>query len=195
MTVIIGAIHEGKAYIGTDSLWSFDKDFVRPCKTSKFIPVPDDKFLMAQAGQDKFTQIFIRAMKGANKSNSKLLEIKNITSIYNLVDTLKKEVMSSTGVGEAENNELPHHDMALILVAKGCKKIWAIGGDYSVMEFDDYIAEGAGAVIAEAAMNVLARNGVHGREAVKLALETTCQLHPYCDGPIEIQEIDLELEE
>jgi len=194
MTIIIGAIHEGRAYIGTDSLWSFDKDFVRPCKTSKFIPVPNDKFLMAQAGQDKFTQIFIRAMKNTMKDKPKLLEVKNITSIYHLVDILKKEVITTTGVGEAENNELPHHEMALIVAAKGCNKVWAIGGDYSVMEFDDYIAEGAGAVIAEAAMNALSRKGIHGREAVEIALETTCELHPYCDGPLEIQEIDLELE-
>lgn len=193
MTIIIGAIHEGYAYIGTDSLWSFDKDFVRPCKTSKFIPVPDDKFLMAQAGQDKFTQIFIRAMKNAMKDKPKLLEIKNITSIYSLVDLLKREVMATTGVGEAENNELPEHDMGLIVAAKGCSKIWSIGGDYSVMEFDDYVSEGAGSLLAEAAMNALARKGVYGREAVEIALKTACELHPYCNEPLEIKTIDLEL--
>jgi len=190
MTIIIGAIHEGIAYIGCDSLYTWNNDFVRTSKTSKFIPMSNDAgFLVAGAGQDKYTQIFIRAMR----RHPEILAITNLNSMYMIADVLQNEVMKNSGVGEADNNELPEHDVALMFVSKLSSSIFVMESDYSVMEYDDYVCTGSGFMQGEAAMAALYAAGIKGREAVELALNITCELHPNCGKPIEIRELKLEI--
>ena len=186
MTILIGAIHNGYAYVGADSLWTWDDQFVRESKVSKFIQLDDDKVLIATSGQDKFTQIFERVIE----TDPELLNFNDRRSLRDLVDALHKEVHKA-GVGDSDNNQLPDHDLGFLLVSKLTNKIWVIESDYSIGEFDDFVCAGSGAFLGEGAMRALAKVGIFGKDAVKLAIETVNELHPYCGGKIEIKKIKL----
>jgi ATP-dependent protease HslVU (ClpYQ) peptidase subunit len=189
MTILIGAIHNNKAYIGADSLWTWDDNFVREHSTSKFVSLsiePRNQILIATAGQDKFTQILDKVLH----VHPQLINFENRAGLVKLVDALHKEVKSS-GIGDADNNQLPDHDLGFLIANSNTKKLWVVESDYGVLEFEDYVCVGSGAFLGEAAMKALSKSGIFGDGAVQIALETVCDLHPYCGGKLEIQEIDL----
>jgi ATP-dependent protease HslVU (ClpYQ) peptidase subunit len=193
MTILIGAIHDGKAYIGADTLWTWSDNFVRSHSTSKFIALPvegNNNILIATAGQDKFTQILERVLL----NRPELLDFADRKGIIKLIDELHKEVKQA-GVGDSENNQLPDHDLGFVMVSSASDKIWVVESDYGILEFNDYVCAGSGAYLGEAAMKALSKSGIFGGGAVQLALETVCELHPYCGGDTEIKEIDLEISE
>jgi ATP-dependent protease HslVU (ClpYQ) peptidase subunit len=193
MTILIGAIHDGKAYVGADTLWTWSDNFVRSHSTSKFITLPVQgrhQVLIATAGQDKFTQILERVLL----SKPELLNFADRKGLVKLVDELHKEVKQA-GVGDSENNQLPDHDLGFIMVSSASDKIWVIESDYGILEFEDYVCAGSGAYLGEAAMKALSKSGIFGGGAVHLALESVCELHPYCGGNIEIKEVELEIPE
>ncbi len=193
MTIIIGAIHNGKAYIGADTLWTWDENFVREHTTSKFIEMPVEsryRVLIATAGQDKFTQILERVLL----NNPQLINFSDRKGVIKLIDELHKEVKNA-GIGDADNNQLPDHDLGFIIVSSASDKIWVVESDYGILEFEDHVCVGSGAYLGEAAMRAMAKSGIFGDGAVQIALETVCDLHPYCGGTLEIKEVELEAPE
>jgi ATP-dependent protease HslVU (ClpYQ) peptidase subunit len=191
MTILIGAIHNGKAYIGTDSLWTWDEGFVREHTKGKFIdlqvePAPQNKILIATAGQDKFTQLLEKVLQ----TYPDLINFTNRRGLIKLVEELHKEAKAS-GVGDADNNQLPDHDLSFVIATSASSKLWVIESDYGVTSFDDYVCVGSGQVIGEGAMKALSKSGIFGDGAVQIALEVVCELHPYCGGALEIRELDL----
>jgi ATP-dependent protease HslVU (ClpYQ) peptidase subunit len=193
MTILIGAIHDGKAYIGADTLWTWSENFVREHTTSKFVTVPvegENEVLIATSGQDKFTQILDRVLR----DKPELINFKNRSGILKLLDAFQREVKAA-GIGDAENNQLPDHDLGFMIISSASNKIWVIESDYGVLGFEDYVCAGSGAYLGEAAMKALGKLDVFGGRAVKTALETVCELHPYCGGTIETKEIELKLSE
>lgn len=190
MTIGIGAITKKSIIIGTDSLWTFNEEFVREHKTSKFLEIPPkykSKVVIASSGQDRFTQIFERMLR----DSPDLLDIKDKFSVADLVNSLQAEI-TKNGIGEAGTNELPEHNLGFLLASANTGTLWAIESDYGVIEFDDYVGIGSGAYLGESAMLALSKAKITGRDAIKLALETVIELHPYCGGRIEIKEISLE---
>ena len=191
MTILIGAIVDGYAYLGADSLITWDDNFVRDSKGSKFLDLPTNDVLIATSGQDRFTQILENIIE-TEEDPQKLLEIKNRGDVKNLARLLYKEV-DKLGVGEAENNELPSHEFGFLIISKYADRIWALDSDYSVQEFDDYICAGAAAFLGESSMRTLGKCRIFGKEAIYTAIETVSELHPYCGGRIEIRELKLEV--
>lgn len=191
MTILIGAIHNGKAYIGTDSLWTWDDNFVREHPASKFInlhlePAPNNKVLIATAGQDKFTQLLEKVLE----TYPNLINFSDRRGLIKLVEELHKEAKSS-GVGDADNNQLPDHDLSFLIATSASNQLWVVESDYGVTSFNDYVCVGSGQYLGEAAMRSLSKSGIFGDGAVQIALETVCELHPYCGGKLEIKEIKL----
>lgn len=186
MTILIGAIHDGVAYIGADSLWTWDEQFVRVHKSSKFADLANQNVLIATAGQDKFTQILEKILK----TESKLLDFEDKDGIYELVDAIQVEAVKH-GVGEPENNQLPNHDLGFLIASSNTDKIWCIEPDYGVTCFDDHICTGSGAFLGESAMLALSKKGIFGEEAIRIAIETVSALHPFCGGPIEIRSVKI----
>ena len=191
MTILIGAIHNGKAYIGADSLWTWDDNFVREHTTSKFIdlrvePAPRNKILIATAGQDKFTQLLEKVLQ----THPNLINFADRRGLIKLVEELHKEAKIS-GVGDADNNQLPDHDLTFLIATSASNKLWVVESDYGVTSFDDYVCVGSGQFLGEGAMMALSKSGIFGDGAVHIALESVCELHPYCGGAIEIREIEL----
>jgi len=204
MTVLVGAIHKGYAYIGADSLWSWDENFVRESKTSKFLNLKPVKFvsdegletftrdlseevLIASSGQDRFTQILEKVII----ENPELACFTDKAGVIELAETYHKAV-TKLGVGDSDNNQLPDHDMGFLLISKYSDRIWTLESDYSIGEYDDYVSGGSGSFLAEAAMRAQSKRGLHGEEAVLTAIETVNELHPYCGGRIEIRKIKIE---
>lgn len=186
MTILIGTIDRGVAYIGSDSLWTWDEGFVRESNVSKFIDLHNDSVLIATSGQDKFTQILERLIE----REPELLNFTDRRSLMDLVDALHRDV-AKAGVGDSDNNQLPDHDMGFVIASKKTGKIWVIESDYSIGEYDDYVCTGSGAFLGESAMRALRKSGVRGLKSVELAISTVNELHPYCGGKIEIRRIDL----
>ena len=192
MTILIGAIANGKAYVGADTLWTWDDNFVRQHHISKFVEPPSEgryNVLIATAGQDKFTQILEKVLS----DNPTLINIHNRASVVALVDTLHLAIKAA-GIGDADNNQLPEHDLGFLIASSGSDSLWVIESDYSIMEFKDYVCSGSGAYLGEAAMRAMTKAGVVGGDAVLIALETVCDLHPYCGGDVDIREITLKLD-
>ena len=190
MTILIGAIHNGKAYIGADTLWTWDDSFVRK-HTTKFVdiditPAPANEVIIATAGQDKFTQLLEKVLR----DHPNLINFNDRRGVVKLVDEIQKEARNS-GVGDAENNQLPDHDLGFLIATSASEKLWVIESDYGVIGFDDHVCVGSGAHLGESAMLSLAKSGIFGDGAVHIALETVCELHPYCGGDIEIREVTL----
>lgn len=186
MTIIIGAIHQGHIYVGTDSLWTWDEHFVRVHKTSKFAEFSDDNVLVATSGHDKFTLILEKAIR----AEPELLEFKDKKGVLQLVDAVH-ELAQKHGVGEPETNSLPNHDLGFLLASTNSNRLWAVESDYGVTEFEDYVCMGSGAFLGESAMRALSKQGIHGEAAVRTAIESVNELHPYCGGPIEIRTLKL----
>lgn len=189
MTILIGAIHNGKAYLGADTLWTWDENFVREHHTSKFVDLPADsahKVLIATSGQDKFTQILEQVLI----EKPQLISFTNRRGVLQLVAELQKEIRRA-GIGDAEHNQLPEHDLGFIIASSASDSIWVVESDYGVTEFKDYVCAGSGGQLGEAAMKALTKAEVFGATAVQRALETVCELHPYCGGKVEIREIEL----
>ena len=194
MTILIGAIHDGKAYIGADSLWTWDENFVREHTTSKFVdlqvePPASNKILIATAGQDKFTQLLEKVLQ----TNPNLINFTDRRGLLKLVEEIHKEAKSS-GVGEADNNQLPEHDLTFLIATSASNRLWVVESDYGVTSFEDYVCVGSGQHLGEGAMRALSKSKIYGSTAVKTALESVCELHPYCGGEIEIKEIELSAE-
>lgn len=191
MTILIGAIHNGKAYIGADTLWTWDDSFVREHTTSKFIDLDEDlqtrnKILIATAGQDKFTQLLEKVLQ----LQPNLVNFSDRRGLIKLVEELHKEAKCS-GVGDSDNNQLPDHDLTFLIATSASDKLWVVESDYGVTSFDDYVCVGSGQIIGEGAMKALSKSGIFGDGAVHIALESVCELHPYCGGRLEIREIEL----
>jgi ATP-dependent protease HslVU (ClpYQ) peptidase subunit len=189
MTILIGAIVGERAFIGADSLITWDDNFVRDSKMSKFVELPTSDVLIATSGQDRFTQILEDILE--SEENSDILDIKSRQDVRRLAKLLYKEV-DKYGVGEADNNQLPDHEFGFLLVSKQTNRIWSIESDYSVQEYDDYVCTGAGGFLGESAMRALGKARIFGKEAIYTAIETVSELHPYCGGRIEIRDIKLE---
>jgi len=187
MTILIGAIHENKIYIGADSLWTWSDEFVRESKTSKFINISIHGILIATSGQDKFTQILEKLLI----VQPRLLDFKDRSGLIRLIDEFQKLVVKH-GIGEAENNELPEHELGFMIATNKAKKIWIVECDYGISEFDDYVCTGSGAYLGESSMKTLSKLKINGKDAVQTAIETVCDLHPYCGGKIEIRNIELD---
>jgi ATP-dependent protease HslVU (ClpYQ) peptidase subunit len=187
MTILAGTIENGTIYIGADSLWTWDDDFVRESKVSKFIELPRDDILIATAGQDKFTQI----LEGLIEENNDLATIESRKDVRELASLVFKEV-KKFGIGEADNDQLPSHELGFLVASKYVNKIWTIDSDYSVQEFDDYVCIGSGGTIGEAVMRALVKVKIFGKEAIYTAIETASELHPYCGGRIDIRELKLD---
>jgi len=183
MTILIGAVHNNEIIIGADSLWTWDTSFVRESKTSKFLSMGQD-VLIASAGQDKFSQLLIKVIK----ATPELLRLETYTDLLALTEALQKEVLDS-GVGDPGENELPVHDLEFLVASKLSLNLWIISSDYAVHQYDDYVCAGSGSTLGEGAMRALAKKGIHGEEAVRTAIETACDLHPFCGGRIEIKKI------
>jgi len=195
MTILVGAIHQGRAYIGTDSLWTWDDGLVREHITGKFIELDPNiecryEILIATAGQDKFTQLLEKVLE----AHPELINFTNRRGLIKLVDELQREAKAS-GVGDSDNNQLPDHDLGFIIASSATNSIWVIESDYGVTEFKDYVCVGIGQVIGEAAMKALSKSGIFGGGAVQIAIETAGDLHPYCGGSIDIRDIELQLTE
>ena len=186
MTILIGAIHDNVAYVGADSLWTFSSDFIRD-HTTKFLEVPTDDVIIVASGEDKFSQILEKIIL----RDPKILNFNDRFGLMELADTLRKEV-DTYQVGDADNNQLPDHNLGFLLVSKKLRKILIIESDYSISLFDDYVCAGSGCYLGEAAMKSLSKKGVYGYDAVVTAIETVNELHPYCGGKIEIREIRLD---
>jgi len=191
MTILIGAIHKGKAYIGADSLWTWDDNFVREHNTSKFIELDPElttrnKILIATAGQDKFTQLLEKVLQ----IQPNLINFSDRRGLIKLVEELHKEAKAS-GVGDSDNNQLPDHDMQFLLATSASNNLWVIESDYGVTSFDDYVCLGSGQIIGEGAMRALSKSGILGEGAVQIALQSVCDLSPYCGGELDIREIEL----
>lgn len=204
MTVLVGAIHNGYAYIGADSLWSWDENFVRASKTSKFLNLNPIKavseegletitrdfskeVLIASSGQDRFTQILEKVVT----ENPDLACFATKSDLMELAEMFHKAV-SKLGIGDSDNNQLPDHDMGFLLASKYSDRIWTLESDYSIGEYDDYVSGGSGSFLAESAMRALHKQNIVGEEAVLTAIETVNELHPYCGGKIEIRKIKIE---
>jgi len=203
MTVLIGAVYNSYIYMGADSLWSWDENFVRESKTSKFLNLSpvivtdrdglkvttrdfSKEVLIAGAGQDKFTQILEKVLM----DDPDLACFSCKADLVNLADALQKAVNKS-GIGDSDNNQLPDHDMSFLLASRYSDRIWTLESDYSINEFDNYVSAGSGSFLAESAMRALEKRDTHGQEAVKIAIETANELHPYCGGKIEIRKIKI----
>lgn len=186
MTIIIGTIYQGTVYMGTDSLWTWDDHFVRVHKSSKFADFSDDNVLVATSGHDKFTLLLEKAIR----SEPRLLEFKDKKGVIQLVDAIQ-DLAHKHGVGEPEANSLPNHDLGFLMASVRTNKLWAVESDYGVTEFDDYVCMGIGSHLGESAMRALSKQGIHGEVAVRTAIETVNELHPYCGGPIEIRTLKL----
>jgi len=183
-------ITQSKANLLTEviySLWSWHDPPVRESKVRKFVVLPRNDILIATAGQDKFTQI----LEDILESNPDLATIECRKDIRELATLIFKEV-KKFGMGEADNDQLPSHELGFLIASKYTNNIWTIDSDYSVQEFDDYVCIGSGDALGEAAMRALSRVGVFGKEAVYTAIETVSELHPYCGGRIEIRELKLD---
>lgn len=189
MTIGIGAITKNSITVGTDSLWAYSDDFVRELKTSKFIEVPakyKNKLLIATSGQDKFTQIFEKLLK----NEEHLLDFKDRSGFIELVDALQAEV-TKYGIGDAEANSLPDHDLGFLVASVNTKSLWTVESDYGINEFDDYACIGSGTFLGESAMHALNLAGITGKKAIEIAIRTTSSLHPMCGGRAEVREISL----
>tara|TARA_B100000614_G_C14329217_1_gene403935 strand:- start:75 stop:674 length:600 start_codon:yes stop_codon:yes gene_type:complete len=192
MTILIGAIANGKAFVGADTLWTWDDNFVRQHHISKFVEPPVEgryEVLIATAGQDKFTQILEKVLL----EHPTLINIHDRASVVALVDTLHSAVKAA-GIGDADNNQLPEHDLGFLIASSGSDSLWVIESDYSIMEFKDYVCSGSGGYLGESAMRAMSKAGIFGDGAVQIALETVCDLHPYCGGDIDIREVTLNLD-
>jgi len=188
MTIAIGTVTSKSIIVGTDTLWGWNEEFVRDHKTSKFLEVPADyknKLLISTSGQDKFTQIFEKLIR----SDGHLLDFKDRFGLIELVDALQAEV-SKHGIGDPENDTLPDHDFGFLIASINTKSLWVLDGDYSINEFDDFVCIGSGTFLGESAMHALSKVGITGKQAVEVAIDTCCQLHPFCGGRIEVREIN-----
>jgi len=204
MTVLVGAIDGGYAYLGVDSLWSWDENFVRESKTSKFLNLKaikavseegldtvtknlSEEVLIASSGQDRFTQILEKVII----ENPDLACFSTKSDLMELAEMFHKAV-SKLGIGDSDNNQLPEHDMGFLLISKYSDRLWTLESDYSIGEYDDYVSGGSGSFLAESAMRALHKQNIVGEEAVLTAIETVNELHPYCGGKIEIRKIKIE---
>ena len=152
MTIIVGMLDEKQVVIGTDSLYTWEEGFVKP-HGSKFVPMPkefDGKVIVASSGQEKFSQIFERIAKEIPK-------LLNFTDRYSLMKLAEKirTTAADMGVGDAEDNNLPEHDLGFLIASKNTKKLWTIDSDYSVGEYDNYVCVGSGYIVAESAILAL----------------------------------------
>ena len=114
----------------------------------------------------------------------------NKHGVMELAEAFHREV-NRCGVGESDNNQLPDHEFSFMLASKYTDRLWTLESDYSIGEYDDYVCGGSGSFLAEGAMRSLAKHKILGEEAVRTAIETTNELHPYCGGKIEIRSIKL----
>jgi len=96
------------------------------------------------------------------------------------------------GIGDAENNTLPEHDLGFVLASTNSKKLWTIDSDYSVGEHEHYVCMGSGYSLAESAILALTLPEVSKlstNDLVLGALVVTCTLHPYCGGLANIRRV------
>jgi len=187
MTILIGAVVDKHILIGADSLWTWSEDFVRESRVSKFIELPSNEILIATSGQDRFTQIFEKIIS----KDSQILEVYSRKDVRKLVDAFYREV-EKYGIGESENNQLPDHELGFLVASKYTNRLWTVESDYSVQEYDDYVCMGSGSFLGESAMRTLMKTGITGKQAIYTAIETVCELHPFCGGRIEIRQLELE---
>jgi len=186
MTIAIGLRHDKKIYVGADSLWSYDDSFVKHGIGSKFLALPDGQLAVA-AGQVRFSQLFTRFIR----DNKNLASFSCLEDVQEIADKFLTRVLDA-GIGEAGPNELPDHDFEILLVTSACPSLFVISGDYSVEELKKYACIGSGGSYAEAALEALSKVNITGRKALETALDTACQLHPFCGGKPEIKSIDLD---
>ena len=190
MTIIIGFRDEMGTTIGTDSLYTWEDGFVKP-QGHKFISLPSeyiDKVLVAASGQEKFSQVFERVVR----DTPKLLSFSDRYGVMKLASKLFAEV-GKLGVGDAENNNLPEHDLGFVLASVNSKNLWTIDTDYSVGEHEHYVCMGSGYAIAESAILALTLPEVSSlstNDLVLGALVVTCTLHPYCGGLANIRRVE-----
>ena len=194
MTIIVAMIDETGATIGTDSLYTWEEGFAKS-QGHKFIQLPSEcegRVIVASAGQEKFSQIFERMARDAPK----LLEFSDRYGLMKLAGKLFAEV-GKLGVGDAEDNNLPDHDLGFVIATATSKKIWTIDADYSVGEHDQYLCIGSGYILAESAMKTLTCPdlNIHWGDKpntarmVRLVVDITSSLHPYCGGGTHIRQI------
>ena len=186
MTILVGAIHGGHIYMGTDSLVTWSDNFTRDSRRSKFLDVGCNNLILASAGQERYSQLLTKILK----SDPMLASISNRYDIEEIMDSLFKATRDF-GVGEAENNQLPEHDFELMLATSHIGTIWTIDSDYSISEFDDYVCMGSGAGLGESSMKALYKSGIRGEEAIITTIETVNELHPYCGGSVFIKALEL----
>lgn len=187
MTIAIGTITLTSIIVGTDSLIMWDDNFVRDHKTSKFLELPakfKNKLLIATAGQDKFTQIFEKLVR----SEDHFLDFKDRIGVVELIDALQAEIIKH-GIGDAEANQLPEHDLAFLIASANTRSLWIVDSDYGISEFEDFVSIGAGMFLGESAMLALSKVNITGKKAIEIAVDVVKSLHPMCGGRTDIREI------
>lgn len=179
MTIIIGAIHKDKIYIGTDSLWLFDDDLIREIPESKFLALQQSELLIAAAGDDRYSLIMEELLLKSPQN------IETKRDLFTLANEFRA-FLPKWGLPE----EQTEHDFDFIVARRGIPKLWQIDSSFCVTEFDTWVCAGSGASLGEAAMKALSLKGILGKEAIGVSLETVGSLHPYCGGKVHIRELD-----
>lgn len=185
MTILVGAVSDGAIHIGTDKLVTWSMEYCRPQAGGKFI-YSDEELIVADSGTVRISQVFQNLLH--NDENKHLLNIEDIKSVEKLANCLLEE-LKDLGVGPPNSNEMPSHEFGFMVASAQTGKLYTINNDYSVEEWDSYVAMGSGSVIAESAMYALRQAGIIERKAVQIALETACARHPFCGGGVELLDL------
>lgn len=177
MTIIIGAIHDHRVIVGTDSMWTLEDNLIREFPSeSKFLKCPDPEVLIAGSGDDKYSVIFEEFLieKGC-EFNSK-------RDLFLLTNAFRNSLPKWGMIDD-------DHDFGFVVAKKGHSKLWSIECNFSVNECDDWICLGGGSTLGEASMKALALRGIFGREAIETSLQVVGSLHPFCGGRSEFREL------
>ncbi|RJR13788.1 hypothetical protein C4588_00690 [Candidatus Parcubacteria bacterium] len=186
MTIGIGIVdpEHKKIFLAADTIITYGEDLKKEAG-SKFIEVGDECLIIG-AGTVRLSQIFNLLVR----DHSDLLKFKNELDVVALAEAFYERV-NVAGVGEANNNDTPIHEFEFLIANKLSPYLYIIEGDYSVSQFKDYAAIGAGFLHAQAALHTLNSVGIKGKAALEVAMKTTLHLHPYCGGQVEIRELPL----
>lgn len=179
MTVCAGLIKNGKVFVGADSFWGCETYIDSNSDTGKLIKVGNS--LVAIAGVANLRD----AAEEVNTDNLGRI----ISSKKDARDLAKDILQKSKEMFEAGNSGCKGESIAngeMIIATK--TKLYRVQQDLSVFDCDKYVAIGAGEAYATAILEFVTWKSP-GPATLKYALETACQLSPFCQLPLDIREV------
>lgn len=181
MTVVVGARHNGKVYIGSDSLSSDSNDLSRRVSGVPKVYIKDNQYIIGGAGSWRAIQVirhaeFPKLPRGAE--NFDVLEKFMVTTFIDKFE----EAFAAHGVKRDKEEE----GFSFLVGAKGY--LFTLEEDHQMNYHIDfpYDVIGAGYPFALGAMNALWEIDIPVEEKIVKAIQTAERFSTATGGPINI---------